>query len=105
MRPLYRVKQVWKINSHKYICDRSIGSAKGLNEVWVGLSDAEDEGVWEWVTGKPSTLKEVRWAVGQPDNVGNEDCGEMWPGYYDYRINDATCSKMNYGLCEKRYEQ
>lgn len=38
---------------------------------WIGLSDAAQEGSFQWVTGEPLTF--TRWIPGEPNNAGNED--------------------------------
>jgi formylglycine-generating enzyme required for sulfatase activity len=35
---------------------------------WIGFTDEEQEGRWEWVTGEPVTFKV--WAEGEPNNAG-----------------------------------
>lgn len=38
---------------------------------WIGLSDAAQEGTFQWVTGEPLTF--TRWIPGEPNNAGDED--------------------------------
>ena len=44
---------------------------------WIGLSDADTEGEYKWVTGEPFTYS--NWYSGQPDNYNNEDYVGFWP--------------------------
>lgn len=41
-------------------------------DVWVGLSDAGDEGTFVTVHGTPASF--TPWAPDEPDNGGNQDC-------------------------------
>ena len=54
--------------------------------IWIGLSDDEDEGEWEWVDG--SELNYTNWGPGNPDNgYGLQDYA--WMGWYgDGRWDD-----------------
>ncbi|MFN0032501.1 MAG: HYR domain-containing protein [Flavobacteriales bacterium] len=38
---------------------------------WIGLTDAAQEGNYQWITGEPFAYNS--WLAGQPDNTGNED--------------------------------
>ncbi len=45
--------------------------------LWIGLSDAAAEGVWQWSSGEAVTYS--RWSAGQPDNrVGDEDYAHLY---------------------------
>ena len=50
----------------------------GYSNAYWGLSDHEEEGVWEWCTGEPVAY--VNWASGEPNNDydGAEDYGMFW---------------------------
>jgi hypothetical protein len=41
------------------------------SDLWLGLTDEAQEGVWRWVDG--SLLTYGRWHPGEPNNLGNED--------------------------------
>jgi len=48
----------------------------GWNGYWIGLHDAEDEGVFRWVTGEP--LDYLNWDSLQPDNhMDNQDFAQF----------------------------
>ena len=40
-------------------------------ETYFGLSDAEEEGVWKWVTGE--SFEFANWEYGLPDNFNGKD--------------------------------
>ena len=76
-------------------------------EVWLGGSDAAEQGVWRWsdgdvfwrgtATGSAESGAYVKWAVGQPSDGAGEDCteiraGSMW--------NDVSCDQLRAFVCE-----
>jgi len=55
-----------------YIEDRN-GNA------WIGFTDRETEGNWQWITGEEVTL--TNWDKGEPNNAGDgEDRAAIWAG-------------------------
>lgn len=63
---------------------------------WIGLTDQETEGTFRWVTGNP--LSYTRWAGGEPNNLSNEDCAQLYP---DGSWNDKACTSPWYRyICE-----
>ncbi|XP_071847171.1 uncharacterized protein [Apostichopus japonicus] len=55
--------------------------------IWLGLHDRHSEGVWEWIDSSP--LEYTNWRVGEPNNVGEEDCAVLH--YDDASWNDQPC--------------
>ncbi len=54
--------------------------------IWIGLTDRDVEGRFEWVTGEPFDFD--RWGNNEPNNAGNEDYASYTssPGFWnDYR--------------------
>ena len=43
----------------------------GCRNTWIGLSDHDEEGHWQWADGTRTGFR--NWAVGEPNNKGNED--------------------------------
>lgn len=63
---------------------------------WIGLNDLETEGTFRWLSGEPVAY--TRWASGEPNNINNEDCAQLYP---DGTWNDKACSSPWYRyLCE-----
>lgn len=71
-------------------------------DFWIGLSDAGEEGEWEWSDGSP--LGFAAWAPTSPDDGGgdDEDCVEMLHAE-EGRWNDRDCATdyLDY-VCESR---
>ena len=42
-----------------------------LAGTWLGATDEQSEGHWEWVTGEPFAF--ARWTAGEPNNAGNAE--------------------------------
>ncbi|XP_058863034.1 CD209 antigen-like protein D [Acipenser ruthenus] len=76
----------------KYLQDK--GPAK---ELWLGLSDSDNEGTWKWLDGR--VVEKRLWHKGEPNNYENsEDCGLLSSGL----LNDLTCEAKLPWICEKR---
>jgi hypothetical protein len=71
--------------------------AKFDGSMWIGASDAAEEGRFRWASGEP--LGEPLWRSGEPNNLGDEDCVEWLPS--DGRANDLRCNETRASLCEK----
>ncbi len=68
----------------------------GLAQCWIGLSDADIEGVFVWLDG---TLPEwTNWGAGEPNDWGgNEDCTQFFAAG---RWNDLNCNNSLAVACE-----
>ncbi|XP_058863137.1 C-type lectin domain family 4 member F-like isoform X3 [Acipenser ruthenus] len=76
----------------KYLQDK--GPAK---ELWLGLSDSDNEGTWKWLGGR--VVEKRLWHKGEPNNYqDNEDCGLLSNGL----LNDLMCEAKVHWICEKR---
>lgn len=72
-------------------------ASRGLNNWWIGYSDAGIEGLWTWSSG---TSSHANWSSGQPDNLGNEDCAVDRFGGSNY-WNDEPCTSTHAFICER----
>ena len=55
-------------------------------------------GMWQWVDGSNLTPSSSHWDQGEPNNLGNEDCGEMRGGVLVW--NDVPCGLYFHYVCE-----
>ncbi len=76
-------------------------------DVWIGLNDRSQEGVWTWASGEPVTF--TAWDAGEPnDGAGGEDCGLVMTSAGTgssraRRWDDRPCGRTTYAaLCEAR---
>ena len=69
--------------------------------VWVGLTDREQEGVYKWVDGRTTTTEQMAlFKHPEPNDMnGAEDCTHIWAGNYNY-LNDHQCEKTFSYICE-----
>ncbi|XP_053336245.1 CD209 antigen-like protein C [Clarias gariepinus] len=71
------------------------------NQAWIGLSDRDIEGEWKWVDGTELTNGTGYWYEGEPNNLQNEDCGEICTFSHKKAWNDRPCSHKTKWICEK----
>ncbi|KAL2079397.1 hypothetical protein ACEWY4_025141 [Coilia grayii] len=70
---------------------------------WLGLTDEQFNGRWEWIDGTPYTVIRSDWRPGQPDDWrlhglgGGEDCAHF---HSDGRYNDDHCSRTYRYICK-----
>ncbi|XP_063084371.1 CD209 antigen-like protein E isoform X1 [Cavia porcellus] len=62
---------------------------------WIGLSDQNKEGSWNWVDNTPLQLS--FWKDGEPHNNGNEGCVQLAENTW----SDNRCTAQNFWICEK----
>ena len=64
---------------------------------WMGYNDRTTEGTWAWSSGSGSY---TNWHSGEPNNSGNEDCGELLR-WSDTTWNDESCDDSLPYVCEE----
>ncbi|MBQ3571949.1 MAG: InlB B-repeat-containing protein [Clostridia bacterium] len=63
---------------------------------WLGGTDAEEEGVWKWITGEEWNY--TNWLEGEPNNMGEEHYLVIWPNTWNDLCLDSS---EQYGfICE-----
>jgi len=62
--------------------------------IWIGLNDVATEGTFVWYDQSP--VGYTNWATGEPNQSGNEDCVQIFPGGSEPgRWNDLDCNNGN----------
>jgi len=84
----------------------------GGKDVWIGYTDAVQEGDWKLLNGKELNARNhdnvFYWIDSEPNSGnGNEDCaaiGYFWSDSYvgNNRLIDLPCGRSQYGLCERK---
>nr|XP_033780922.1 F-box/LRR-repeat protein 12 isoform X2 [Geotrypetes seraphini] len=68
-------------------------------QYWIGLSDANKEGEWEWIDGTDYKSSFKFWKKGEPnDSERNEDCAHL---LRKGEWNDLLCTSLSYAICKK----
>ncbi|XP_069051998.1 CD209 antigen-like protein E [Lepisosteus oculatus] len=93
----YCVNQASSLAIINNVDELKILSSKISSGYWVGLNDLDSEGRWKWVDRTPVDMSDKYWNAGEPNNVGEEDCGELTNG----KINDRMCRSAIPWICEK----
>ena len=69
----------------------------GENEdFWIGINDVSSEGTFKWSDG--SALHFTDWATGEPNNVQNQDCGQLCKDK-NFQWDDADCFATKRYIC------
>ncbi|XP_074082192.1 C-type lectin domain family 4 member E isoform X2 [Macrotis lagotis] len=72
-------------------------------EFFIGLTDREVDGQWQWVDNTPFNKTLSFWDIGEPNNIATvEDCVTIRDSSNENRNwNDVTCFFNYYRICEK----
>lgn len=61
----------------------------GTNEIWIGLTDRDVEGTFQWVSGETSTYR--NWDPGEPNNAASGNNNQDY--VHIYSITNSTVSR------------
>ena len=62
-------------SENQWIRDQMESAGYQWNSVWIGYTDQDSEGIFEWANGSQSTYE--NWQNGEPNNSGGEDYTEL----------------------------
>ncbi|XP_067290051.1 CD209 antigen-like protein D isoform X2 [Pseudorasbora parva] len=78
--------------------------------VWIGLTDSDVEGRWEWVDGSSLNSSFSKfWAIGEPNGGTSENCAlsmdydPRWLALFGWL--DIPCNRAIQWICEKSISQ
>lgn len=73
--------------------------SENYSSAFFGLSDAETEGEWHWITGEPSNY--LNWHKGEPNSENpDEDYGMFYFKFSDGTWNDGRFEAGAPFICE-----
>ncbi|WP_437288407.1 C-type lectin domain-containing protein [Sorangium sp. So ce406] len=75
-----------------------LASTYSTQKWWMGMNDRASEGTFAWDSG--DAVSYTNWYPGEPNNVGNEDCGQLNRFYPEPGWNDEPCSLHLRYICE-----
>ncbi|XP_033646719.1 C-type lectin domain family 4 member E-like [Asterias rubens] len=67
--------------------------------LWIGCNDIEEEGNWQHCPLKGETNAYKNWKYGEPNNAGNEDCGNQYMKN-NGQWSDVECDRKGFAICE-----
>ncbi len=85
-----------------YLATERAEEESGIIEVlssspmWIGLTDAENEGVWTWITGE--SFDYTHWRGGEPSDEAGENC--VVANWSQQGWNDIDCATDWSYVCE-----
>nr|XP_014130065.1 hepatic lectin-like [Zonotrichia albicollis] len=87
-----------------WVPQRQFLMSRARNErFWIGLTDRNSEGNWEWVDGTDYKSSFTFWREGEPNDSGNnEDCAHLW---ISGKWNDVHCTFECFFVCERPLAQ
>jgi hypothetical protein len=76
----------------------AVNGAFGIQDTdwWIGINDVKAEGAYVWTDNTPFNFN--KWAGGEPNNAGDEDCGHLAP-WAGGDWNDMFCDQVRPYIC------
>ena len=73
-----------------------------VGELWIGMSDPQKDGTWEWSDGSP--FKFEKWFSNEPSKDPGEHCVEMQKRSQSSETgwNNMNCSDKNSWVCSRK---
>ena len=75
-------------------------------DYWIGGSDLNAEGKWEYVNGKPMKMGTPFWAISmhggqEPNDLNDENCLLIYKRDF-YFFNDDQCDRLKAAICQHK---
>ncbi|ELK29470.1 C-type lectin domain family 4 member A [Myotis davidii] len=94
------------MNSHLLVIntkeeqDFIIQNLHNRKEYYVGLSDPEGNGDWQWVDQTPYNASATFWHPGEPNNQWERCVMLNNPSHRSWGWNDVECEKPHWSICK-----
>ncbi|XP_055958871.1 uncharacterized protein LOC126830395 [Patella vulgata] len=71
------------------------------DNLWIGGSDRNDEGGWEWSDGSP--FRYLNWHPGEPNMVGKgHNCMVLTLGNWNFQWDNRPCTMLQPYICKRK---
>ncbi|XP_054575293.1 C-type lectin domain family 4 member A isoform X4 [Eptesicus fuscus] len=80
--------------------DFIIGNLDEKSAYYVGLSDPEGNGAWQWVDQTPYNASATFWRPGEPNSLSEHCVILNKPPRSSWGWNDVTCKELHRSICK-----